>query len=149
LLREEIGAYMQKNTISCPINNTFQIMGKKFTVLILRNMIYLNQTRFNKLLDSIEGINAKTLSLRLKEMEKDGLIKRKIYNESPVRIEYEMTEKGMALEPILEHMSAFSMKYFAKQIFKDGKPRTFDEVYGYETRREELRNYRNLRKRTT
>jgi hypothetical protein len=55
----------------------------------------------------------------------------------------------MALEPILEHMSAFSMKYFAKQIFKDGKPRTFDEVYGYETRREELRNYRNLRKRTT
>jgi DNA-binding HxlR family transcriptional regulator len=106
-------------------------MGKKFTVLILRNMIYLNQTRFNKLLDSIEGINAKTLSLRLKEMEKDGLIKRKVYNESPVRIEYEMTEKGMELEPILEHMSAFSMKYFAREIFKDGKPRTFEEVYGY------------------
>ena len=106
-------------------------MGKKFTVLILRNMIYLNQTRFNKLLDSIEGINAKTLSLRLKEMEKDGLIKRKVYDESPVRIEYEMTEKGMALESTLEHMSAFSMKYFPREIFKDGKPRTFEEVYGY------------------
>lgn len=64
-------------------------------------------------------------------MEKDGLIKRKVYDESPVRIEYEMTEKGMALEPILEHMSAFSMKYFAREIFKDGKPRTFEEVYGY------------------
>jgi DNA-binding HxlR family transcriptional regulator len=131
LLREEIAAYMQKNTIRCPINNTFQIIGKKFTVLILRNMIYLNQIRFNKLLNSIEGINAKTLSIRLKEMEKDGLIRRKIYNESPIRIEYEMTEKGMALEPILEQMSAFSMKYFAKKIFKNGKPRTFDEVYGY------------------
>jgi DNA-binding HxlR family transcriptional regulator len=132
LLREEIAAYMQKNTIRCPINNTFQIIGKKFTVLILRNMIYLNQIRFNKLLNSIEGINAKTLSIRLKEMEKDGLIRRKIYNESPIRIEYEMTEKGMALEPILEQMSAFSMKYFPKEIFKNGKPRTYDEVYGYE-----------------
>jgi DNA-binding HxlR family transcriptional regulator len=123
---------MQKNTIRCPINNTFQIIGKKFAVLILRNMIYLNQIRFNKLLNSIEGINAKTLSIRLKEMEKDGLIRRKIYNESPIRIEYEMTEKGMALEPILEQMSAFSMKYFPKEIFKNGKPRTYDEVYGYE-----------------
>jgi DNA-binding HxlR family transcriptional regulator len=132
LLREEIAAYMQKNTIRCPINNTFQIIGKKFTVLILRNMIYLNQIRFNKLLNSIEGINAKTLSIRLKEMEKDGLIRRKIYNESPIRIEYEMTEKGIALEPILEQMSAFSMKYFPKEIFKNGKPRTYDEVYGYE-----------------
>ena len=132
LLREEIAAYMQKNTIRCPINNTFQIIGKKFTVLILRNMIYLNQIRFNKLLNSIEGINAKTLSIRLKEMEKDGLIRRKIYNESPIRIEYEMTEKGMALEPILQQMSAFSMKYFPKEIFKNGKPRTYDEVYGYE-----------------
>ena len=132
LLREEIAAYMQKNTIRCPINNTFQIIGKKFTVLILRNMIYLNQIRFNKLLNSIEGINAKTLSIRLKEMEKDGLIRRKIYNESPIRIEYEMTEKGIALEPILEQMSAFSMKYFPKEIFKNGKSRTYDEVYGYE-----------------
>jgi len=57
-------------------------------------MIYLNQIRFNKLLNSIEGINAKTLSIRLKEMEKDGLIRRKIYNESPIRIEYEMRERN-------------------------------------------------------
>ena len=146
MLREEIGAYMRKNTIRCPINNTFQIIGKKFTVLILRNMIYLNQIRFNKLLNSIEGINAKTLSIRLKEMEKDGLIRRKIYNESPIRIEYEMTEKGMALEPILEQMSAFSMKYFPKEIFKDGKARSYDEIYGHAKKPVERENYRNLRK---
>jgi len=140
LNEEKIALYMQSNTIRCPINNTFQIMGKKFTVLILRNMIYLKQTRFNKILDSIEKINAKTLSLRLKEMEKDGLIERKIYHESPIRIEYEMTEKGMALESILEQMSAFSMKYFPKEIFKDGKPRTFDEVYGYDPKPKGLRH---------
>lgn len=134
MLEEERVSYIQKNTIRCPINNTFKIMGKKFTVLILRNMIYLNHTRFNKLLDSIEEINAKTLSSRLKEMEKDGLIERKIYHESPVRIEYYMTEKGMALSPVLEQMAAFSMKYCAKDIFKDKKPRTLKEVFGYESR---------------
>ena len=107
-------------------------MGKKFTVLILRNMMYLKQTRFNKLLETIEEINAKTLSSRLKEMEKDGLIERKIYHESPVRIEYYMTEKGMALAPVLEQMAAFSMKYCAKDVFKDKKPRTLKEVFGYE-----------------
>ena len=109
-------------------------MGKKFTVLILRNMLYLNQTRFNKLLDSIEEINAKTLSSRLKEMERDGLVERKIFHESPVRIEYYITEKGMALAPVLEQMAAFSMKYYVKDIFKDKKPRTFKEVFGLESR---------------
>ena len=97
-------------------------------------MMYLNQTRFSKLLDSIEEINAKTLSSRLKEMEKDGLIERKIYHESPVRIEYCMTEKGMALAPVLEQMAAFSMRYCAKDIFKDKKPRTLKEAFGYEPR---------------
>jgi DNA-binding HxlR family transcriptional regulator len=140
MLDEKIAEFMRKNTVRCPINNTFQIMGKKFTVLILRNMIYLKQTRFNKLLDSIEGINAKILSLRLKEMERDGLIDRKIFHESPVRIEYRVTEKGLDLKPILEHMSAFSMKYFAKEIFKDKKPRTFREVYGYDPRPQALRH---------
>jgi DNA-binding HxlR family transcriptional regulator len=72
----------------CPINNTFKIIGKKFTILILRNMINGKQSRFNQLLNSIEESNPKTLSARLREMEKDGLIKRKVYpHEKPVRIE--------------------------------------------------------------
>jgi len=61
----------------CPINNTFRIMGKKFTVLILRNVMHLGQMRFKQLLE-IEEINAKIPSARLKEMEKDGLLKRKV-----------------------------------------------------------------------
>jgi DNA-binding HxlR family transcriptional regulator len=69
----------------CPINNTFKIIGKKFTILILRNMINGNQNRFNQLLNSIEESNPKTLSTRLKEMEKMGLIKRRVYyNQTPV-----------------------------------------------------------------
>ena len=114
----------------CPVDNTFKIVGKKFTIHILRNMIMLNQTRFSQFLESIEGINPKTLSVRLKEMEKHGLITRKIYDETPIRIEYEMADKGMALQPIIEKMAEFSMKYCCRDIFKDGKPRTFKQVFG-------------------
>src|ERR671932_250374 len=118
---------------SCPIENTFKIIGKKFTVLILRNMINGKQNRFNQLLNSIEQGNPKTLTIRLREMEKSGLIKRKVfYQETPVRIEYYPTEKGLALKPILDMMAAYSMKYCSKDIFQDAKPREFKEVYGRE-----------------
>jgi DNA-binding HxlR family transcriptional regulator len=83
-----------------------------------------NQTRFNQFIQSIEGINPKTLSLRHKEMEKNSLIQRKIYHDIPIRIEYYLTEKGKALKSILDQMAAFSVQYCAKDIFEDGKPRT-------------------------
>ena len=117
----------------CPINNTFNIVGKRFAILILRNMINSKQNRFNQLLNSIENGNPKTVSVRLREMEKHGLIKRKVYsNEKPVRVEYQPTEKGLALQPILDTMAAYSLKYCSKDVLKDGKPREFKEVYGRE-----------------
>jgi DNA-binding HxlR family transcriptional regulator len=122
---------MSKNMKVCPINNTFRLMGKKFTVLVLRNMMHLGQTRFNQFLE-IEEINAKILSARLKEMENDGLIKRKIFHERPVRVEYTLTEKGEALHPVLDQMASYSTQHCAKEVFKDGKARKLGEVYGYE-----------------
>ena len=114
----------------CPINYTFKFIGKKFTVLILRNMINGKQSRFNQLLNSIEKSNPKTLSTRLREMERLGLIKRKVYsNEIPIRIEYYPTQKALALQPILDMMAAYSMRYCSKDVFKDAKPREFKEIY--------------------
>src|SRR5215469_18066822 len=69
----------------CPINNTSNIVGKRFAILILRNMINSKQKRFNQLLNAIED-GPKTLSVRLREMEKHGLIKHKVYSyEKPLR----------------------------------------------------------------
>src|ERR687886_2176 len=86
---------------SCPIENTFKIIGKKFTVLILRNMINGKQNRFNQLLNSIEQGNPKTLTIRLREMEKSGLIKRKVYYHGiPIKIEYYPTDKDFFLAKI-------------------------------------------------
>ena len=117
-----------ENVRQCPINFTSQVIGRKFTSVILRNMIYLNQKRFNEFL-TIQGINPKTLSLRLKEMQRNGIIGRKVYAETPIKIEYFLTEKGSALQPVLEQMMEFSMRYYASEIFKDGTPRTVPEFF--------------------
>jgi DNA-binding HxlR family transcriptional regulator len=112
---------------ACPVDNTLKIIGKKFTVLLIRNMLS-NQTRFNQFLESIEGMNQKILSARLKEMEKDGLITRTVYAETPLRVEYSLTEKGLAIKPILDQMAAFSLQYCSKDVFNDGKPRSLQDV---------------------
>lgn len=113
----------------CPINNTFKIIGKKFTIHIIRNMAMQGHTRFNQMLDSIEDANPKTLSARLKEMEKANLITRTVYDEIPIRLEYHLTKKGKDLQGILDQMAAFSMKHYPREIFKDGKPRKYKQVF--------------------
>lgn len=122
----------QKLSISdvkaCPINNTFQIVGKKFSILILRNMLLYRQSRFNQFLDSVEGINSRTLSVRLRQLEKAKLISRKVIPEVPIRIEYSLTPKGKALLPIVEELGEFSTQHCPGDVFKDGKARPFKQV---------------------
>ena len=62
-------------------------------------------------------------------MEKYGLITRKVYDETPLKVEYFLTEKGLAIKPILDQMAAFSLEYCSKDVFKDGKPRSLQDVY--------------------
>ncbi len=119
--------YSTEGMKTCPVDMTFRMIGKKFTILLIRNMLS-NHTRFNQFLESIEGMNQKILSTRLKEMEREGLVTRKVYAEMPLRVEYFLTEKGLATKPILDQMAAFSLQYCSKDIFEDGKPRTLQDV---------------------
>ena len=112
---------------ACPVDTTSKIIGKKYTVLLIRNMLS-NHKRFNQFLESIEGMNQKILSARLKEMEKNGLVTRRVHAEMPLRVEYFLTEKGRATKPILDQMAAFSLQYCSKDVFEDGKPRTLQDV---------------------
>ena len=118
--------HMIKN---CPVDNTFKIIGKKFTFHIIRNMAMRNQTRFNEFLRTIENINPKTLSQRLKELEETELITRTVYDEVPIRIEYTLTDKGKDLQGIIDQMATFSMKHYPKVVFKDGKRRNYQQVF--------------------
>ena len=116
----------------CPIDNSINILGKKYALHIMRNMTLLKQSRFNQFLKSIEGINTKTLSMRLKEMERFGLINRRILSRHPIEVEYSLTDKGRSLEPLLVFLANYSMKFEPKVIFPDNKPRNVKQVFGTE-----------------
>ena len=107
---------------SCPIEATFRIIGKKWTVLIIREMLR-STTQFNRFLENIEGITPKVLSGRLRELQKLGIIRRRIVSEYPIRVKYEITDLGREFEPVLLAAASFSMKNMPKIVFKDGKAR--------------------------
>ena len=125
----------------CPIDNSIKMIGRKFTLHILRNMILLKQKRFSQFLGSIEGISTKTLSIRLNEMEKEGLITRAVISTKPAQIEYYLTEKGEMFEPILKLLGELSVKYEPAIIFKNGKPRDFEDVFGRNVRLSSVYDY--------
>ncbi|MBD0300257.1 MAG: helix-turn-helix transcriptional regulator [Nitrososphaera sp.] len=107
---------------SCPIDATFKIIGKKWTVLIVREILR-GTKQFNRFLENIEGITPKVLTDRLRELQKFGIVKRRIVSEYPVRVEYEMTDLAKEFEPVLLAAASFSMRNFPKTVFKDGRPR--------------------------
>jgi len=107
----------------CPIDRGLKIMGQRYALHIMKNMIFLKQNRFNQFLHTIEGINTKTLSIRLNELEEYGLVKKKVIPGKPAHTEYSPTEKGMAVGRILAEIASFSMKYEPEIIFIDNKPR--------------------------
>lgn len=124
---------------SCPIDNSLRIFGQKYALHIIRNLLLLKQSKFGQFLKSIEGINSKTLSIRLRELEDSGLIKRTIIPGRPVHTQYSLTEKGMALEPILSQLVLFSSRYEPKTVFEDGRPRmTINQIFNVHRRAENL-----------
>jgi len=116
----------------CPINNSLKIFQQKFALNIIRNMMMLKQSKFSQFLASIEGINTKTLSIRLKELEGYGLIERNVTQQRPLQVEYSLTKKGNALDPILALMAEFSFQYEPEKIFRDKKPRHVKQYFGTE-----------------
>jgi|SRR2546427_4488740 len=112
---------------SCPIESTFKIIGKKWTILILREM-FRGVTQFNRFLERIDELTPKLLTLRLKELQQSGIIARKIVSESPVRVQYGLTDFGRHLESVLFAAASFSMSYMPKTVFNDGKPRSAGEI---------------------
>jgi DNA-binding HxlR family transcriptional regulator len=136
LIRTEIGVALKDHLDRwgmkvCPINRSLKIMGQRYALHIMRNMILLKQNRFNQFLNSIEGINTKTLAIRLQQLEEYGLVERKLIPGKPAHTEYYPTEKGVAVQGVLAEIASFSTKYEPEIIFVDKKPRNnMKELFG-------------------
>src|SRR5687767_699646 len=90
--------YDQEN---CPVARTLDLIGERWTVLVLRDLILKGPQRFQDLQASLAGVAPNTLSARLKALEKAELVRRKPYSEHPPRLEYHLTDKGKSLGPVL------------------------------------------------
>jgi len=97
---------------TCPVCHTAEIISGKWTLLIIRDLAD-GRSRFCELERSLDGISPRTLSLRLRALEAEGIVERRTYPEVPPRVEYRLTSKGEALVPVIEQMRSFGRKWLA------------------------------------
>ena len=94
----------------CPVATTVSIIGSKWKLLIIRNLL-ARPWRFNELKKDLEGISQKVLTDSLRSMEEDGIIIRTVYPEVPPRVEYALSELGESMRPILDAMQKWGAEY--------------------------------------
>lgn len=105
----------EKNLPACPVETTLMLIGDKWKVLILRDLMP-GTKRFGELKKSIEHVSQKVLTAQLRDMEEKGLVNRKVYAEVPPRVEYSLTELGKSLKLILDAMWNWGEEYKAQNV---------------------------------
>lgn len=109
-----IEAKAQTELPACPVETTLTLIGDKWKVLILRDLMP-GTKRFGELKKSVGNVSQKVLTAQLRAMEASGLVNRKVYAEVPPRVEYSLTELGKSLKPILDSMCAWGKAYKAEK----------------------------------
>lgn len=99
-----------KTLPACPVETTLTLIGDKWKVLILRDLL-TGTKRFGELKRSVGNVSQKVLTAQLRDMEESGLVSRKVYAEVPPRVEYTLTELGSSLKPILDAMQSWGEEY--------------------------------------
>lgn len=102
----------RKELPACPVETTLTLIGDKWKVLILRDLL-TGTKRFGELKRSLGSVSQKVLTAQLRDMENSGLINRTVYPEVPPRVEYSLTELGQSLKPILDALLSWGLEYKA------------------------------------
>jgi DNA-binding HxlR family transcriptional regulator len=100
---------------TCPVCRTAEIVCGKWTLLLIRELAE-GRSRFCELERSLAGISPRTLSLRLRALEEDGIVERHTYPEVPPRVEYSLTQKGLDLLPIIDSMREYGRRWLCEEI---------------------------------
>ncbi|HYC11203.1 MAG TPA: helix-turn-helix domain-containing protein [Nitrososphaerales archaeon] len=114
---------------SCPIRTSLGVLGKKWTLLILRDIAFLKVDRFNRILRSIPGLTPRVLTLRLRELREDGIIEPVAIQRGPRLVRWRLTKMGQDTIPILMDFISFGATWYPDTVFEDGKPRTAEELF--------------------
>lgn len=95
----------------CPVATTVYLIGNKWTLLILRELVANSTLRFGQIKKSIEGISQKVLTQNLRELENNGIVKRHVYAEVPPKVEYSLTKIGTTLIPVMDMLAKWGEQY--------------------------------------
>ena len=95
----------------CPVARTLDLIGERWTILLLRDLLRHGPRKFQDFEASLPGVAPNTLSARLKSLEENGLVRRELYSERPPRLEYVLTEKGKSLGPVVKAMRDWGAKH--------------------------------------
>ncbi|MDE7314333.1 MAG: helix-turn-helix transcriptional regulator [Mucispirillum sp.] len=95
----------------CPVATTVYLIGNKWTLLILRELIANNTLRFGQIKKNIDGISQKVLTQNLRELESNGIVKRHVYAEVPPKVEYSLTNIGNTLIPVMDVLAKWGEEY--------------------------------------
>ena len=98
----------------CPVATTVQLIGNKWKLLIIRNLLFNGAQRFSDFIKTIPAISKKVLTDNLRALESDGIINRQVFAEVPPRVEYTLSELGQSLKPILDAMLDWGTEYKSK-----------------------------------
>lgn len=101
----------QRYDLDCPVARTMDLIGERWSILILRDLLLEGPRRYQDLASSLEGISPNTLSARLRSLEASGIIKRRLYEKHPPRAIYELTPKGAELGPVLRELRTWGNKW--------------------------------------
>ncbi len=105
----------KKEMPACPVATTVSLIGSKWKLLIIRNLL-ARPWRFNELKKDLDGISQKVLTDSLRSLKNDGLITRTVYPEVPPRVEYALSELGLSIKPIIASMEAWGTEYQKQRI---------------------------------
>lgn len=112
----------KKDLPACPVETTLMLIGDKWKVLILRDLLP-GKKRFGELKKSLGTVSQKVLTAQLRAMEDSGLLIRTVYPEIPPKVEYSLTELGQSLKPILDAMQSWGEDY--KESYHYNTPPSF------------------------
>ena len=102
----------------CPVQTCLNFISDKWKILIIRDLL-TGTKRFSELKKSLAPVTQKMLTQQLREMEKDGLVYRKVYPVVPPKVEYSLTEFGLSLNPVISSMKEWGLDYQSKNKESD------------------------------
>ena len=114
---------------NCPIKTSLGVLGKKWTLLILRDIAFLKVDRFNQILRSTPGLTPRVLTLRLKELREDGFVEPLVVRRKPRQVRWRLTKMGLDTVPIMMSFISFGTTWYSREVFEDSKPRTIGELF--------------------